>query len=202
MSGVIDFTGTEAAASKPYTRPGTIDVFKIVKVEFASSKNTAKPYLKATFENKDSMFSHSFFLIGKDADSTKKVLSRVQYLLVTIHGEAGKLTGKITEDQIKAKLLNKEIGLKVKGEVSDQGKGFATLSFAGFASKPEEVQFLSFTKEEQQSNEEALEAINASRSGRADTESGGGDHSNNESYGNVSNGSDELQEAPPQSDNF
>lgn len=200
MSGVIDFTGTEAASSKPYTRPGTIDVFKITKAEFDSSKNTKKPYLKLIFENTDSMFSHSFFLAGKDTDTTKKVLSRIQYVLVTIHGEAGKLTGKITEEQIKAKLVGKEIGLKVKGEVSDQGKGFATLSFSGFASKPEEVKFLSFTKEEQQSIEEALEAIDASRSGRADAESGGY-QAPTENYGAVE-GTGQLQEAPPQSENF
>lgn len=202
MSGVIDFTGTEAASSKPYTRPGTIDVFKITKADFESSKNTKKPYLKLTFENKDSMFSHSFFLAGKDADSTKKVLSRIQYMLVTIHGESGKLTGKITEEQIKLKLVGKEIGLKVSGEVSDQGKGFATLSFSGFASKPEEVQFLSFNKQEQQKIDEALEAIDAARSEKADVEPGGGYEGGiTESYGNTK-GSEHMQEAPPQSENF
>jgi hypothetical protein len=174
MAGALNFDGIDAAASKSLTEPGTIDVFKISGVEFADSKTKKTPYMRITFENKDSNFSHSFFLVGKDADKTKKMLSRIQLLMVSVNGEEGKLKGNVTEEGIKKALLNKEVALKVLGEVSSNGKGYPTLGFSAFAKKKEEVDFLSFTSQEQKLIDAAKEAIEASRSGGADQESTGG----------------------------
>lgn len=167
---VLNFDGVDVTADKSITRPGTIDVFKITSLKVESSKNTNTPYIKVQFENQDSSFNHSFFLAGKDPDKTKKVLARVQTLLVAIGGESNRLSGKVTSEQLTAKLLNKEVALKVSGEVSSNGKGFPTLSYAGFCKSKEEVEFLKFTKDEQTAIDEALEAIQNSRSSNADAE--------------------------------
>lgn len=203
MSGVsLDFTGIDAAASKPFTKPGTIAVFKISDVKFEASKKASTPMMRVTFDRQEDAFSHNFMLQGKDADKTKKVLSRIQSLFIAALGEGGKLTGKITEESIKAKLLKKEVALKVTGEVSDQGKGFATLGFGGFCAPVGEINFLSFTKDEQAKIDEALEAIASSRSGGADSEGGSSGSYNEggqESYGNTS---EEFADAPKSSENF
>lgn len=182
MSGVIDFTGVDAAASKPFTRPGVIDVFTITKVEFESAKKSGVPMMKITFENDDSGFPHRFMLDAKDksAEKRKKVLSRIQSLSEAATGE--KLSGGITEQSLKLKFEGKKLALKVIGEVSDQGKGFPALSFGGFCAPAAEVKFLAFSVEEQRKVDAALEAIESGGSSTADSESGGG-YSSTEDYG-------------------
>jgi hypothetical protein len=194
MAGLFDFTGVDSAASKPLTKPGTIGVFKIQKVEFKGSKNKGTPTMEVQFENEDSSFTDRFFLKGSDDDKTKKMLGRIQSLFESIYGPDGKLKGQINEEQIKVKLVGKELALKVSGEVSSNGKGYPRLSFGGFCKPKNEVSFLSFTSDEKKAIDEALEAIEASRSGNADSES--------ESNYPTTGGDYSMNDAPPQSEKW
>lgn len=191
--GAINFDNVTATADKGYTRPGVIDIFKITKVEFGNSKNAGTPGMTLTFENLDSFFSHTFYLRGKTPESTKTMLGRVQALLGYIHGEAGKLTGSITGPILTAKLKDKELALKVVGKVSDQGKGFADLSFGGFGKNKSELSFLRFTAEEERLNTRANDAIESSRASRSDSENSSVDNSAQP---------ETFENAPVQTENF
>jgi hypothetical protein len=168
--GAINFDDVKPTSDKGFTRPGTIDVFKIVKIEFGKSKNKSTPGMTVFFENSDSGFNHTFYLQGSDAEKTKMMLGRVQALLTYVHGESGKLTGNITAPILIAKLKDKELALKVTGEVSNTGKGYANLPFGGFGKLKSELSFLKFTAEEEKGIDAAIEAIESSRSSRSDNE--------------------------------
>jgi hypothetical protein len=171
--GAINFDGVEATADKGFTRPGTIDVFKITKVEFANSSKKGTPGMVVTFENSESSFRHTFYLKASTPDKTKTMLGRIQALLKYVRGENEKLQGNITPAILVAKLKDQELALKVGGEVSSNGKGFATLSFSGFGKMKNELSFLKFTAEEQTKIDEALEAIENSRANTSDQEGSG-----------------------------
>lgn len=166
----LNFDGVVATADKQFTRPGTIDIFEIKKVEFGKSKNKGTAGMTCTFENEDSSFNDTFYLQGSTADKTKVMLGRVQALYSYVFGEDAKLTGNVTPDQIVAKLTGKKLALKVGGEVSNTGKGYAKLGFAGFGAMADQVTFLKFNADEQKMVQNALDAIEASRTNRADSE--------------------------------
>jgi hypothetical protein len=156
----LNFDNVTAAAEKIMTPPGTIDVFKISKVEFGSSKNKQTGFMKLTFENKDSSFNHSFYF-------SEKALPRIQSLAEAL---GSKLAGAMTDESLTARFLNKEIGLKVTGQVSDQGKGYPNLSFGGFCKPKTEVQFLAFNSKEKEEIEAAKSAMARNSSNTADQE--------------------------------
>lgn len=161
---MINFAGVDEARDKGFTSPGTIDIFEITNIEFVESPN-GKPYMKTRFENASSSFNHNFFL-------TEKALPRVQALATYTLDR--KLDGEMTEDSLKAAFMNKKLALKVTGRVGDNGMGYADLPFGGYGkpvSKLEELTSIGFSTSEQTGIDEAIEAINASRSASPDSES-------------------------------
>lgn len=168
--GSINFDNVVATADKGFTRPGTIDEFEITKIDLGKSKTKQTLGLTVRFENDNSGFSHTFYLKGSDDTKTKTLLGRVQALLQYIGGEGNKLSGQVNLAQFNAKMLKKKLALKVTGEVSNTGKGFATLGFSGFGKPANELKFLKFTAEEEKAIDKALEAIESSRSNNSDSE--------------------------------
>ncbi len=178
----FNFEGVAAAEGYTMTQPGTIGLFLIEKIEFGESKTKKTPQMKLFFTCKmrvdekgqlvddNSTFNHPFYM-GSDG-----ALKRVQYLAKVIRGE--EFTGRLTTAQLEATFLNKEIGLKVTGQVGDNGKGYPALSFAGFAKPAAEFKadcsILSFNSTEAAEIREALEAIASSRSTNADSEDSAG----------------------------
>lgn len=174
----FNFEGVEAAKGGSFTQPGTIGVFNISKVEFGTSKEKQTPFMRLVFDcqkikneegiliDESSSFPHEFYM-------TTAALKRVQYLSVVMFDE--ELTGEVTDKNLIAKFLDKQIALKVTGKVSDKGKGYADLPWAGFAKKASEfindTSILNFSAQERASVEEALEAIKNSSSAKADSES-------------------------------
>lgn len=160
---MVDFTGVPEASDKAMTSPGTIDVFKITGVEFAETQNTGKPFMKVVFENKDSSFSHNFFM-------TQPALPRIQALARAVTGQP--FTGnQVTEEQIASALKGKEVALKVLGRVNEEtGKGYPDLGFGGFGKSVAQKDELIFSATEQRIVNDTLEAIAQSRMGNADSE--------------------------------
>jgi len=188
----LNFDGVEAS-DKAYTRPGTIGIFKITDLSIGKSKTKQTPGMTVKFENEDSQFSHTFYLQASTPEKTKKLLGRVQALYSYIYGEGNKLSGGINNAILTAKFKGKELALKVSGEVSSNGKGFATLSYSGFGRPVAEKDFLRFTAEEENAVSAALQAIEASRSSsNADGEqsSGGGSE---EQFANAGAGSEATE---------
>lgn len=161
----LDFKGVDQAKGKPMTVPGTIGLFTITAVKFDKSKEKQTPYMEVTFDHESdgTQFRHSFYL-------SQKALPRIQHLIASATGS--EITEKITHEILPKKLMGKKIGLKVLGEISNKGKGFPTISYSGFATSPEEVQFLSLTSLEKEACEAAKEAMKRSTVENADTESG------------------------------
>lgn len=170
----FDFSGSKAAEELILTLPGTIGIFNIAKVEFGESKDKGTPFMKLTFEAKTvrgadgkmvpqkSSFNHSFYLTGGAMD-------RVQYLHKVLHGV--EMTGNIDTNTLTAKFLNKEVALKVTGQINTQnGKGYPDLIYAGFAKKPAEVDQLAFSKKEEADNARTNDAIINGGNAQADKE--------------------------------
>lgn len=169
----FDFSGSKAAEELILTLPGTIGVFNIGKVEFGTSKEKGTPYMKLIFDCKQaknaegkleaqkSSFNHSFYLTGGAMD-------RIQYLHKVLYGV--ELTGTTDTATLTAKFLNKEVALKVTGQIANTGKGYPDLSFAGFAKKKEEIDQLVFSKKEENENQRVIDAINNGGSQQADKE--------------------------------
>lgn len=160
MSNAIDFSKYESAkGGAGLTAPGTIAVFKLKEVEvFAEPGKT--PRYQVTFEESDGgpSFKHSFFI-------TDKAIPRFRYLMEkALQSED---LGNMEEAQIITGLTGKELGLKVSGEISKDGKGFPTLSFGGFASSPAEVGTLKLTRKEEGDVQAALEAQRNNSNGSA-----------------------------------
>lgn len=158
-----NFDGVNEASERAMTQPGTIDIFKIAKIEFSQTKNNLKDYMKTTFENKDTGFIHNFFM------TNEQTLSRIQSLAKACTG--GPLKGEVTNPQLKALFVGKTVALKVTGRVGDNGKGYPDLSFGGFAKPASQLGELSFTAKEQENIDAAKEAIRAAHITNADNES-------------------------------
>lgn len=173
----FDFSGSKAAEEMNLTMPGTIGIFKVSKVEFGESKTEKTPFMRLVFEAQKvknaqgtledakpkSSFNHSFYL--KSAES----MGRVQYLHKVLYG--GEMTGTINTVTLTEKFLNKEIALKVTGQVNKtNGKGYPDLVFAGFAKKPAEIDMLAFSPQETAGNTRTIEAIMNGGSQQADQE--------------------------------
>lgn len=156
----FNFDNVQAAAEKIMTPPGTIGVFKMSKIEFGTSKQKGTAYMKVTFDDKESSFNHSFYLVPK-------ALSRVQALAEAV-GKS--LSGNMSDELLTKTFLDKELALKVTGQVSDNGKGYPNLSFGGFCKPKNEVQFLSFNRVEQEEIEIAKAALSRNASSTADQE--------------------------------
>jgi hypothetical protein len=155
-----NFSNVKAAENKAFTEPGTIDVFKITKVEFVDSKEKKTRGMEVTFENETSSFRHTFWL-------TEKALDRIQYLAVRVLKK--EITGNdVNEEQLKAMFTGKTLPLKVIGGVSKNGKGYADLAFAGFSADKKED--LKFTTNELGLIEKAKQAIIDSAGSNADRE--------------------------------
>lgn len=178
--GSFNFDGVEVAGDKRFTKPGTKGVFQIAGLEFGKSKNKGAAYMKVKFEDKESSFNDSFYFVGANAEKTKAMLSRIQTLVYA--ASQSKLTGNITQAQLEAKLLGKKLGLKVSGEVANNGKGYPKLSFGGFAVPEAEVEFLEFNSDELKAIDAALEAIANSSSNNSDGEDGGHSDAPNDEF--------------------
>lgn len=177
----FSFDGVQAAEGISMTMPGTVGLFNIGKVEFGASKEKQTTYMKLTFQSKkvrneqgqlideESSFNHSFYM-------TPGALKRAQYLAKVMFDQ--EFTGTLTETQLTQAFLNKDVALKVSGQVSDKGKGYPELSFAGFAMKASEFLQdpgkLTFNSTERSAVVEALQAIKDSRSSNADSEGASG----------------------------
>lgn len=159
----MNFDNIETASERIMTQPGTIGVFKIAKVEFGESKQKGTKYLKMIFEDKNSSFNHSFYMV-------EKALSRLQSLAKAVLG--AELRGDNSNEQLIAKFTGKQVALKVTGQVSDQGKGYPNLSFGGFCKPAGEVQFLEFNSKEDEEIEAAKAAMARNTTATADVESG------------------------------
>lgn len=162
MSNVLNFKGVEEAG-RPLTSPGTKDVFTLKSVVFGASKEKGTASMTVEFiqRNELSGFKESFYI-------TEKAMGRIQHLVSRTTGT--KLDGDVTEEQMIAKLQGKKIGLKVIGRVGQDGNGYPCLPYGGFACKPEEVNNLEFTPQEQNAINAALKAAEEARSKGADSE--------------------------------
>jgi len=146
----LNFDNVQDAQSSNMILPGTIGIFTIKDVEAGVTPNS-KEYLKVTFENENGSFSHSFYL-------SEKALPRVQHLWMKSHnGEM--LKGEIEINAIVAGLINRKVGLKVGGTISNKGKTYPDLAFGGFASLPtqEDLANLKFSAREQMDVDAALD---------------------------------------------
>lgn len=174
----VNFDGVEAAVGISMTMPGTIGLFKIEKVEFGLSKEKQTPFMKLNFAcqkvrqndgtlvDEQSTFNHSFYM-------SPAALKRVQYLAKVMFGQ--EFTGSLNEQQLTIAFEAKTVALKVTGQVSDKGKGYPDLSFAGYAKSASEfiadTSILSFNAQESRDVADALEAISSSKASNADQES-------------------------------
>jgi hypothetical protein len=169
----FDFSGSKAAEELILTLPGTIGIFNIGKIEFGESKDKKTPFMKLVFDAKmvregdkmvpqKSSFNNSFYL-------TAGAMDRLQYVHKVLYGT--EMTGVIDTATLTQKFLNKEIALKVTGQINTtNGKGYPDLGFAGFAKKPSEIDQLSFSKKEEALNAKVNEAIIHGGSDNADKE--------------------------------
>lgn len=170
----FDFSQSKAAEELVLTLPGTIGLFKTSKVEFGESKDKGTPFMKLTFESskiKDeagkmvdhkSSFNHSFYLTGGAMD-------RIQYLHKVLYG--AEMTGTIDTVTLTQKFLNKDLALKVTGQINtSNGKGYPDLIYAGFAKKPAEIDQLTFSKKEAADNARTNDAIINGGAANADKE--------------------------------
>lgn len=176
-----DFSNSKAATELELTLPGTIGIFDISKVEFGESKDKKTPFMKLHFASKKvkeknaagaevwidlkTTFNHSFYLTGGAMD-------RIQYLHKVLHDS--EMTGSINEATLTAKFLNKELALKVTGQVADNGKGYPNLEYAGFAKKTADVEQLRFSTADLKKIEAAITAIVEGSVNKADKETGAG----------------------------
>lgn len=172
------FDDVKAASDIPLTPPGTIGLFAISKVEFIKSKEKETTGMAHTYTCKKvraqdgtlkdeiSSFRHTYWM-------SSAALGRVQYLAKVMFDAEFK--GQLTETQLIAAFQDKDIALKVVGQVNEEkGKGYPDLTYAGFAKKASEFvaspAILQFTTTEQGLIDDALEAMRSSRPSGADKE--------------------------------
>lgn len=143
----FNFEGTTGEAQDiQYTDPGTIDVFSIEDVKF-DTYSTGTPYMQMDFKSDEAgQFNHRFVLRGKDAETTVKVLERIQHVHKTLFGEI--ISGDASTDKLKNAFKGKKIALKVVGRIADDGKVYADLPYLSFAAKPADIGELSFTNKQ------------------------------------------------------
>lgn len=181
----LNFSGVEEAKELRMTPPGTIDVFKIQKVEFNASKNKGTMYMGVQFSRKEDGFQHSFFL-------TEKALPRIQSLVKAATGKA--LDGEMEEQGMISMLEGKEIALRVTGKISENGKGYPDLPFGGFAKPAKQKDELTFSVTEKAQIAKTLEAImNASST---PTESSSKDDSASDFAGAMTSSTEKKADKP------
>lgn len=138
----FNFDGVDEASEKEFTMPGVKGVFSISKVEFATSKN-GKDYGEVTFDNVVSHFRHRFYM-------SEGAISRMQTVYKAATGGQALIGNNVAESAIIAALTGKQVALKVVGRVGNDGKGYADLSFGGFAKMPGQLAELEFTPKEKE----------------------------------------------------
>lgn len=180
MEDKFNFSGIEAAEATVYVQPGTIGLFKIAKVEFGESSKKKTAQMTLTFELEKSLneqgtlvddqgiLPHNFYM-------TAAAMKRVQYFSKVLFDEEIKGDA-VTTVELQKRFEGKKVALKVSGIVSDKGKGYGNLAYAGFAMKAAEFianpKSLQFTSGEKADIKDALDAIKESRASNADSEGG------------------------------
>lgn len=148
-NGTFDFTNVNPAEGVNYTQPGTIGDFKITECKYEVSKKKGTPGLRVQFTclEDQSTFSHSFWL-------TPNSLPKVQHLAE--HAIKNRLNGQMTGDQLAGVFKDKQLPLKVIGQIGEDGNVYADLPFGGFSANTKED--LRFTKSELEKIEECKNA--------------------------------------------
>lgn len=180
MEGQFNFSGVEAAEATTYVQPGTIGLFNIAKVEFGESSKKKTTQMTLTFELEKSVNSEGVLvddqgILPHNFYMTPAAMKRIQYLAKVLFDEEIKGDA-VTAVELQKRFEGKKLGLKVTGTVSDKGKGFGSLAYAGFAMKATEFtanpKSLQFNSGEKADIADALAAIKDSRASNADSESG------------------------------